>query len=226
MKYVNLINNKNLFKNYIKNIHNNTLFILFFLENITKLCLKYINKIYLLNNDNFIIIQVNDLKYVKNFLNILKNFFFFSILSDMICIDFLKRNDIFNETNSNRFKVIYVLNNLKYNMYLGVCIDPKKNITNNDEIISIENLWKNANWLERENWDMFGIVSLNHKDLRRIFTDYGFNGFPLRKDFPLSGYIELRYDDETKTLIYEPVEFSQEYRNFSFINSWDIYTNV
>jgi NADH:ubiquinone oxidoreductase subunit C len=140
MKYVNLINNKNLFKNYIKNIHNNTLFILFFLENITKLCLKYINKIYLLNNDNFIIIQVNDLKYVKNFLNILKNFFFFSILSDMICIDFLKRNDIFNETNSNRFKVIYVLNNLKYNMYLGVCIDPKKNITNNDEIISIENL--------------------------------------------------------------------------------------
>jgi len=77
MKKLNLINNKNLFKNYIKNLHNNTLFILFFLENIAKLCLKYINKIYLLNNDNFIIIEVNDSKYIKNFLNILKNFFFF-----------------------------------------------------------------------------------------------------------------------------------------------------
>jgi NADH:ubiquinone oxidoreductase subunit C len=65
---------------------------------------------------------------------------------------------------------------------------------------------------------MLGIVFLNHKDLRRIFTDYGFNGFPLRKDFPLCGYIELRYDDEHKMLLYEPVEFSQEYRVFNFIN--------
>jgi len=65
---------------------------------------------------------------------------------------------------------------------------------------------------------MFGLIFLNHPDLRRIFTDYGFNGFPLRKDFPLCGYVELRYDDEQKALLYEPVEFAQEYRIFSFIN--------
>lgn len=222
MKNFDILKNLNVFKES----NGNKIFILFFLENITKLCLKYINKIYLLNNSMFIIIQISKLSYLENFLKILKNFFFFSILSDMVCIDFLKRKDIFNEKDDNRFKIIYILHNVKYNMYIGISIDPKTNVTNNDEIISVQHLWKNSNWLERENWDMFGIVTLNHTDLRRIFTDYGFNGFPLRKDFPLSGYIELRYDDETKTLIYEPVEFSQEYRNFSFINSWDIYTNV
>jgi NADH-quinone oxidoreductase subunit C len=154
-----------------------------------------------------------------NFFNILKNYFFFDILSDLIGLDLLKENNI-------RFKLNYILTNVQYNIYIGVTVNTTYINSFNAEINSISNVWLNANWLERENWDMFGIVFLNHNDLRRIFTDYGFNGFPLRKDFPLCGYVELRYDDEYKMLLYEPVEFSQEYRVFNFINPWDIYLNV
>jgi len=85
---------------------------------------------------------------------------------------------------------------------------------------SITSLFKGANWLEREIWDMFGIFFVDHSDLRRILTDYGFEGHPLRKDFPLSGYTEVRYDDEVKKVNLEPLNVIQEFRYFDFINPW------
>ena len=86
---------------------------------------------------------------------------------------------------------------------------------------SIVDIYQSANWLEREVWDMNGIYIEQHPDLRRILTDYGFEGYPLRKDFPLSGYTEVRYDDSQKRVIYEPLELSQEFRVFNFNSPWE-----
>ena len=83
------------------------------------------------------------------------------------------------------------------------------------------NIYKAANWLEREIWDMFGIFFVNHKDLRRILTDYGFEGYPLRKDFPLSGFLEVYYNELKKRVIYKPINLSQQYRLFDFNSPWD-----
>jgi len=85
---------------------------------------------------------------------------------------------------------------------------------------SVSRLFVDANWLEREVWDMHGIYFVEHTDLRRLLTDYGFEGFPLLKDYPLSGYAELRYDQELKTCIQEPIHVSQEYRYFDFLSPW------
>jgi NADH-quinone oxidoreductase subunit C len=86
---------------------------------------------------------------------------------------------------------------------------------------SASSIYKSSLWLEREIWDMFGIFFSEHPDLRRILTDYGFEGFPLRKDFPLSGFNEVRYDDEVKRIIYEPIEITQEFRSFDFLSPWE-----
>jgi NADH:ubiquinone oxidoreductase subunit C len=105
---------------------------------------------------------------------------------------------------------------LKYKFRLRI----KLYVNENEYISSIVGLYSGANWLERENWDMFGIYFINHPDLRKILTDYGFEGYPLRKDFPLTGYLELRYDDKKRSIVYENLEISQEYRFFNFSNSW------
>ena len=89
-------------------------------------------------------------------------------------------------------------------------------------IPSIENIYRSAGWFEREVWDMFGIFFSNHSDLRRILTDYGFEGHPLRKDFPLSGYVESRYDESEKRILVEPIEMPQDFRFFEFANPWEI----
>jgi NADH-quinone oxidoreductase subunit C len=90
----------------------------------------------------------------------------------------------------------------------------------NSLVLSISSIFPSAAWFERENWDMFGLKFLLHKDLRRILTDYGFQGHPLRKDFPLVGFLEIRYDETSKSILLEPVELSQELRFFSFVNPW------
>lgn len=213
-------------------------YIFFFLERIINLCPKYINNIEIYNNCKIINIYLRDKSMLEDFLFFFNKYFFCKTLSDMIGLDLLtkvtKKNSI-----SNRFKVIYVLHSIYFNYYLNISVNATSDLDNNfintnknqnrwvkenlAFLNSIEFIYANANWLEREIWDMFGIVFLNHKDLRRIFTDYGFEGFPLRKDFPLTGYIELRFDDSKKMIVYEPVELTQNFRVFKFINPWDNY---
>jgi NADH/F420H2 dehydrogenase subunit C len=115
-----------------------------------------------------------------------------------------------------RFGIVYELLSIKYNTRIRL----KVYLNDVSSLFSITSIFVNANWWEREIWDMFGIFFKKHPGLRRILTDYGFEGFPLRKDFPLSGYIELRYDTFKKKIIAEPLELSQEYRLFSYESQW------
>ena len=101
----------------------------------------------------------------------------------------------------------------------------KSSIKIEDKIESISLLYKSANWFERECYDLFGIYFLNHPDLRRIMTDYNFEGHPLRKDFPLTGHTEVRYDDLEKKVVYEPVQLAQEFRNFDYMSPWEGFDN-
>jgi NADH-quinone oxidoreductase subunit C len=120
-------------------------------------------------------------------------------------------------TKNKRFEVIYLL--LSHEINLRIVL--KIQVEDGESVPSITGIFLSANWLEREVFDMYGIVFENHPDLRRILTDYEFEGFPLRKDFPLTGHTEVRYDDETKKVIYEPVKLSQAYRNFDFESPWE-----
>ncbi|XP_010369430.1 NADH dehydrogenase [ubiquinone] iron-sulfur protein 3, mitochondrial isoform X1 [Rhinopithecus roxellana] len=122
-------------------------------------------------------------------------------------------------TRQNRFEIVYNLLSLRFNSRIRVK-------TYTDELTPIESaisVFKAANWYEREIWDMFGVFFANHPDLRRILTDYGFEGHPFRKDFPLSGYVELRYDDEVKRVVAEPVELAQEFRKFDLNSPWEAF---
>ena len=101
----------------------------------------------------------------------------------------------------------------------------KSSISEEDKIQSISSIHKSANWYERECYDLFGIKFLNHPDLRRIMTDYNFEGHPLRKDFPLTGHTEVRYDNLEKKVVYEPVKLTQEYRNFDYMSPWEGFDN-
>lgn len=116
-----------------------------------------------------------------------------------------------------RFTVIYNLLSLKLNARIRI----KVSIAEKEEIPSTDGLFDSAGWYERETYDMYGIKFTEHHDLRRILTDYDFKHYPLRKDFPLTGYEEVRYDIETKQVIYEPVKLDQEYRNFDFLSPWE-----
>ena len=116
----------------------------------------------------------------------------------------------------DRFELSYELLSLKYNARLRI----KTYVNEVGSIESVTSIFNSANWWEREIWDMFGVFFSNHPDLRRILTDYGFEGHPLRKDFPLSGYVEVRYDDSVKRVVCEPLELSQEFRLFDFESSW------
>lgn len=116
-----------------------------------------------------------------------------------------------------RFRIGYNLfsffNNFRFILYITV---PKL-----FPVPSLQSLYSSVGWLEREVWDMFGVFFYGHSDLRRILTDYGFSGFPLRKDFPLSGYTQVRYDEESKKVLLEPLELSQEFRYFNFLSPWE-----
>lgn len=132
----------------------------------------------------------------------------YALLSCISGIDLIEK--------SYRFCISYELLSLTYNTRLRIKIFIDKVAT----IGSINMIFINSNWWEREIWDLFGIYFISHPDLRRILTDYGFEGHPLRKDFPLSGYVELRYDIIKKRLVSEPLELSQEFRSFLFEMPW------
>jgi NADH-quinone oxidoreductase subunit C len=118
---------------------------------------------------------------------------------------------------AERFDVIYNLLSLRHNQRIRI-----KLCTDEDTAVpSITGVYTVANWFEREIWDLFGVFFSDHPDLRRILTDYGFRGYPLRKDFPTTGYVELRYDEAQKRVVYEPVKLTQEYRLFDFMSPWE-----
>ena len=135
--------------------------------------------------------------------------FNFDQLIDLTAIDYPSRE--------KRFELIYILLTMKKNKRIIL----RTSIKENDNIDSIINIFKASDWYERECYDLFGINFTNHPDLRRIMTDYNFEGHPLRKDFPLTGHTEVRYDDVEKKVVYEPVKLTQEYRDFDYTSPWE-----
>ena len=133
----------------------------------------------------------------------------FSCIIDVTAVDWPSREQ--------RFDVVYHLLSPRLNQRVRV-----KVMT--DEVTPVPSLievYRGADWFERETYDLYGVLFTGHPDMRRILTDYGFEGHPLRKDFPLTGFVEVRYDDEAKRVIYEPVELKQEFRNFDFLSPWE-----
>lgn len=121
-----------------------------------------------------------------------------------------------------RFEVVYNLLSLSQNNRIRVKIIAEENAL----VPTATTVFSTAGWFEREIWDMYGIYFEGHTDLRRILTDYGFEGHPLRKDFPLTGYVELRYDEEQRRVVYEPVQLTQDFRTFDYTSPWEGMTNV
>ena len=119
--------------------------------------------------------------------------------------------------NLKRFKMIYLLLSHQFNQRIVIsCL-----INENEVVSSLTKIFPSANWMEREVFDMYGVKFKDHPDLRRILTDYDFKGFPLRKDFPLTGHTEVRYSEDLKKVIYEPVKLEQNYRNFDYESPWE-----
>ncbi|MFA5123233.1 NADH-quinone oxidoreductase subunit C [Zavarzinia sp.] len=116
-----------------------------------------------------------------------------------------------------RFDVVYHLLSMRKNLRLRIKVQTDEDTP----VPSVVDVFPTAGWFEREAWDLFGIFFAGNPDLRRILTDYGFEGHPLRKDFPLTGYVELRYDEEQKRVVYEPVKLTQEFRRFDFLSPWE-----
>jgi len=133
----------------------------------------------------------------------------FKQLMELCGVDYPEREE--------RFDVVYCLLSLTQNLRVRV----KVSTNETTPVPSLTGVFKSAGWWEREAWDLYGIYFSDHPDLRRIMTDYGFEGHPLRKDFPLTGYVEIRYDDEQKRVVYEPVKLAQEFRNFDFLSPWE-----
>ncbi|MBD9648417.1 NADH-quinone oxidoreductase subunit C [Ensifer sp. ENS09] len=117
----------------------------------------------------------------------------------------------------DRFDVVYHLLSPRQNLRVRIKVATGEN----EPVPSATPVYPGADWFEREAYDMYGILFTGHPDLRRILTDYGFEGHPLRKDFPVTGFVEVRYDDEAKRVVYEPVELKQEFRNFDFLSPWE-----
>lgn len=176
------------------------------LKHILKTC--PIEKILFKNND---IILIINFKYVYDFIFFLKNnnLTQYEILTCISGVD--------NPYNKLRFSIVYELLSIRFNNRIRI----KTFVNEIISINSIETIYKTANWFECEIWDLFGVFFKNHSNLRRIMTDYGFEGFPLRKDFPLSGYIEIRYNEIQKRIINESLESAQKYRNFNFLSPWE-----
>ena len=160
-----------------------------------------------INFENIIIVKHDLLLFSLKCLKLHLNFQF-KVLTSISGVDFMDFK--------YRFGVIYELLSLTFNTRIRI----KVFINEITFLSSTVTIFENANWWEREVWDLYGIYFINHPDLRRILTDYGFEGYPMRKDFPLSGFFETRYDVLSKRIILEPIELSQEFRIFSFETPW------
>ena len=163
--------------------------------------LEFKNGLYLLNINQFMLMKV--VKILKENEKLKLNQFI-----DLTAVDYPNKE--------NRFEMIYILLSVKFNFRIII----KFFINENASVDSITNLFPAANWYEREVWDLFGIAFNNHPDLRRLLTDYGFIGHPLRKDFPLSGNVEVKYDLNEKKVVYEPIKLTQSFREFEFESPW------
>ena len=168
-----------------------------------------------IDRKNYYEIFINK-KNILDTVNILKenNDLLFNQLIDITAVDYPSKD--------YRFELVYIFLSMTYNkrILLKICLKESENIE------SITSLHKSSNWFERECFDLFGIEFINHPDLRRIMTDYNFEGHPLRKDFPLTGNLEVRYDDLEKKIVYEPVKLTQEYRNFDYMSPWEGINNT
>lgn len=133
----------------------------------------------------------------------------FKILIDICGVDYPGRDE--------RFEVVYNLLSLTHNRRIRI----KLSTDEDTPVPSTVSVFDTAGWFEREAWDLYGIMFSGNTDLRRILTDYGFEGHPLRKDFPLTGFVEMRYDEEQKRVIYEPVKLAQDFRSFDFLSPWE-----
>ncbi len=160
-----------------------------------------------LNDEIVVVVSVDKLIFA---LNVLKNHigYQYHLLSCISGVDFLGKD--------YRFSVVYDLLSLTFSSRIRIKVFVEE-ITS---VPSCVDVFVNANWWEREIWDLYGIYFDNHPDLRRILTDYGFEGYPMRKDFPLSGYVELRYNESKKRIVVEPIELTQEFRSFTFETPW------
>ncbi|MBX6369238.1 MAG: NADH-quinone oxidoreductase subunit C [Rhodospirillales bacterium] len=134
----------------------------------------------------------------------------FKLFVDLCGVDWPQRTP-------ERFDVVYNLLSLKHNRRIRL----KLTASETTPVPSVTGVWSAAGWWERETWDLFGVMFDGNPDLRRILTDYGFEGHPFRKDFPLTGYVEVRYDEEQKRVVYEPVKLKQEFRSFDFLSPWE-----
>ena len=169
---------------------------------------KYVTNHEIINNELIITTKISN---IYNLLDELKkmNDLNFEMLLDITAVDYPQR--------SKRFELVYNLLSLKNHLRLRVKIF----LDDNEIVPSISKLYKSACWYEREVWDMYGVSFSGNNDLRRILTDYGFEGYPLRKDFPLTGFVELRYDEAKKKVVYSKVKLTQDYRNFDFLSPWE-----
>jgi NADH/F420H2 dehydrogenase subunit C len=184
------------------------------LSNILSIYRDYLKKIfpqtigYVINGE--LIIKVPH-KKIKKILSFLKNHTQsqYKVLSDICAVDY--------PWKKNRFEVIYNILSIAFNSRLTLILSVEEKTS----VESISAIYSAAGWFEREIWDMFGIYFVGHSDLRRILTDYGFKGHPLRKDFPLTGFIEVRYVNNAKRILAEEVSLAQDYRTFYFNNNWN-----
>lgn len=168
---------------------------------------KFIKKISLEKDELIIYINIKNLRDIFFFLK-KYSLIRFSILIDITAVDYLSKK--------KRLEINYFLLSIFLNLRLRLKLYVNEIIS----VPSITSIYSSANWFERETWDMYGVFFFKHPDLRRLLTDYGFEGFPFRKDFPQSGYFQVQYNNIKKHIIYKPLNISQEYRFFNFVNPW------
>ena len=160
------------------------------------------------HNQIYLSIDSNDIIDVILFMKTNKNTKFRQLI-DITAVDFPEKEQ--------RFRIVYLLLSHEFNTRVLIEFD----IYEGEKVPSLTKIFPSANWMEREVFDMYGIDFKDHPDLRRILTDYGFEGYPLRKDFPITGHNEVRYSEESKKVIYEPVKLEQNYRNFDYESPWE-----